>query len=49
MKFEAVQILFFGGEFSIYCHPKILLPRQRNVTTSLYWPYTFRTRSRGRA
>ena len=33
MKFETVRI-YFLGEFSLCCHPKILLPRQRGVTTS---------------
>ena len=38
MKFETVRI-YFLREFSVYCHPKILLPWQSDVTTSpLYSP-----------
>ena len=33
MKFETVRIYFFG-EFSVCWNPKILLPWQRDVTTS---------------
>ena len=37
MKFETVRI-YFLSEFSVCCHPKILLPWQRDVTTfSLYY------------
>ena len=32
MKFETVRI-FFLGEFSVCCHPKMLLPWQRDATT----------------
>ena len=32
MKFETVRILFLS-EFSVCCHPKILLPWQPDVTT----------------
>ena len=36
MKFETVRI-YSLSEFSVCCHPKILLPWQRDVTTfSLY-------------
>ena len=38
MKFQTVRI-YFLSEFSVCCHPKILLPWQRDVTTfplSLY-------------
>ena len=39
MKFETVRI-YFLSEFSVCCHPKILLPWQRDVTTSpLYRPF----------
>ena len=38
MKFEIVRI-HFSVTFSVCCHPEILLPRQRDVTTSpLYFP-----------
>ena len=33
MKFKTVRILF-SSEFSVCCHPKNLLPWQREVTTS---------------
>ena len=33
MKFETVRI-YFLREFSVYCHPKILLPWQCDITTS---------------
>ena len=33
MKFETVRI-YFLSEFSVFCHPNILLPWQRDVTTS---------------
>ena len=33
MKFEIVRI-YFLNEFSVCCHPKILLPWQHDVTTS---------------
>ena len=33
MKFETVRI-YFLSEFSVCCHPKILLPWQRDVATS---------------
>ena len=33
MKFGTVRI-YFLSEFSVCCHPKILLPWQRDVTTS---------------
>ena len=35
MNFETVQIHFLG-KFSVCCHPEILLPWQRDVTTSPY-------------
>ena len=35
MKFETVRI-YFLSEFLVCCHPKILLPWQHDVTTSLY-------------
>ena len=35
MKFETVWI-YFLSEFLVCCHPKILLPWQHDVTTSLY-------------
>ena len=35
MKFETVRIHFLS-DVLICCHPEILLPRQRDVTTSLY-------------
>ena len=41
MKFETVRI-YFLSEFSVCCHPKILLPWQRDVTTSpLYYGHVF--------
>ena len=36
MKFETVWI-YFLSQFSVCYRPKILLPWQRDVTTSLYW------------
>ena len=33
MKFETVR-MYFLSEFSVVCHPKILLPYQHDVTTS---------------
>ena len=36
MKFETVWI-YFLSQFSVCYHPKILLPWQRDVTTSPYW------------
>ena len=33
MKFETVRI-YFLSEFPVSCHPKLLLPRRRDVTTS---------------
>ena len=39
MKFKTVQIHFLS-DISVYCHPEILLPKQRDVTTSpLYGHY----------
>ena len=38
IKFEKVRIHFLS-EFSVCCHPEILLPWERDATTSpLYWP-----------
>ena len=36
MKYETMRI-YFLSEFSVCCHPKILLPWQHDVTTSLYY------------
>ena len=33
MKFETVRI-YFLSEFPVSCHPKLLLPRRRDLTTS---------------
>ena len=42
MKFETVRI-YFLRECSVCCHPKILLPWERDVTTSpLYKDYIIR-------
>ena len=38
MKFETVRI-YFLSEFSVCCHPKILLPWQRDVTTSSLYSF----------
>ena len=43
IKFETVPISFFYVTFSVCRHPKIILPWQRDVTTSLYCKKKIRT------
>ena len=34
MKFETMRIIYFLSDFSLCCHPNILLPWQHDITTS---------------